>query len=181
MPSSSRLGPHLRRRQVAVLARDAAPSAPADVRSDSVFGGAGRGHRRPVQWRLGLPDARGRGRTGPRRATRTPPWSTSLARGRRGVRRSRLRPRSVSTLSESYSRARVLFPVISNAVASAPAPPRDVRFCRRELVQLDLLGRSPLTPLAGKTLAGAGGGTAAPLGDVRGVQALTAQNRSTLV
>src|SRR5215211_3349253 len=50
-----------------------------------------------------------------------------------------------------------------------------------EPVQLELLGRSPLARLAGQTRAGAGFGLLAPLEDVRRVQALAAQDRTSLL
>ncbi len=88
---------------------------------------------------------------------------------------------SVSALSESSSKSACAFPVISSARRVRPSSASSRSLRRRSLSSLDLFGWSLRLGLGRQGLAGTGVACLAPLGDVRGVQALPAQQRSPLI
>ncbi len=88
---------------------------------------------------------------------------------------------SESALSESSSKSACAFPVISSARRVRPSSASSRSLRRRSLSSLDLFGWSLRLGLGRQGLAGTSLACLAPLGDVRGVQALPTQQRSPLI
>jgi len=86
-----------------------------------------------------------------------------------------------SALSESSSKSACAFPVISSARRVRASSALEPLVAAPQLLHLDLLGRAPCLLPGRQALAGARLPGLAPLGDVRGVQALAPEQGATLL
>ena len=171
-------GPHLGRRQVAVLRASAAPPGCAGARPRSARSVAsGRAPAGPATGGRGA----GSGSPATRPAARTPAWSTSPPRGRRSARRSRLRLRvGVRALGEQFQERVRFSRDLQRQSWCAPARPRAARCGGAAARARPARASGAPSAFGARAVAGPGVAGLAPLRDVRGVQALAAQQRAPL-